>query len=212
MKDADKYLDGYFNVKKVRQDITDFERDPQTAIHAIPVLDLMARVRLNYFTIFQPYRHKLDPECPICNGTGYETIYYNPRYKWDAYVIGGDYDEKIWSPERRKEIRTARVNRRFENSTYSYDPYCHHIEEFEPYFRDGEIEDNCRIVSEIPINDIAYVPRVLVTPDGEWYEEADYTSPENERTSVVDEQSRYLLKRECAKYPGHLAVMLECHR
>lgn len=44
-------------------------------------------------------KHKAaDPECSECNGSGQRETTYNPKSKWDWWVIGGRWDGDIFDP------------------------------------------------------------------------------------------------------------------
>lgn len=211
MKDSDEYLKGFFKLEEVRGHIEDFGIVPEVRPNYFPVLEFMAKRRLEYFNEYWSYRYEPDPECPICGGTGYDITYYNPNTKWDAYVIGGRFDGKIWGPERFEEHQEARINARKAKINNPSGYKGNTTEDFLPHFKDRHVEDNCRLVSEIPIEKSVYAPYALVTPDGKWHEEGDFTK-EVFYTESVNEQWHELLKTEFAKYPTHLAVFLDCQR
>jgi len=211
IKESDEYLKEFFKLDEVRGCIEYFGIEPEVRPNNIPVLEFMAKRRLAYFNEYCPFRYKPDPQCPICGGTGYDITYHNPNTKWDAYAIGGRFDGKIWGPERFEEKQEVRISAKYMIEDFS-DNEGNTIEEFLPDFRDCCIEDNCRIISEIPFDDVCYVPYALVTPDGAWHEECDYISPGKGYGPDVDEKWLALLKTEYAKYPTHLAVMLHCQR
>ena len=74
-----------------------------------------------------------------------------------------------------------------------------------------KLENNCRRVSEIPIDDPYYVPFAILTPDGEWREKGSMGWWGVIRDEASDAQWHETVKAVLAKYPEHLAVAVDCH-
>jgi hypothetical protein len=36
-----------------------------------------------------------DPNCEVCNGTGVEKFYRNPKSRWDSYFLSGEWEGKL---------------------------------------------------------------------------------------------------------------------
>lgn len=220
LKKADEHLEEFFKVKELREEMKVIGDDQQWLGENGEVFILIAKKRLEYLSSYCPYRHEPDPECPICNGTGYVTVCCNHRYKWSSYVIGGRFTGKMWGTETSdcgfcsiETLPSAVYHEHWkESARYFHGSDERTATEYNPELPCYDIAINCRVVSDIPLDDIGCIPYALVTPDGAWHEECDYISPDSGYGPDVDDKWRELLKEEYAKYPHHLAVMLECHR
>lgn len=51
--------------------------------------------RIVEFMALDPRAEQADPECQECNGAGIETTTYNPKSKWDWYLVGGRWVEQF---------------------------------------------------------------------------------------------------------------------
>ena len=90
--------------------------------------------------------------CSECNGTGYYKSTYNPNSKWDWWVIGGRWNGAIQN------------NRKDDNSGgFNFGDEFHQLE-------NNSI--SCKDLLEVVKNDSDCYPFAIVTPDGEWCENA----------------------------------------
>lgn len=119
------------------------------------------------------------------NGLIYWMTTYNPNSKWDYWKIGGNYDKAIY------ELKTSLNLKQIGN--------------------DEDICNNTCPVSLIPKDCIPYS---IVTPNGDWYSEADYgwkmmnSKEENEKALIEwKKKVKYLFE----KYWDSLAVGLDVH-
>ena len=122
---------------------------------------------------------KPDPDCDICQGTGTWMGTRNPASHWDYLCIGGRWDGVIFGTPRRDDLVNAG-------------------EEHE------RLEYNCAPVRQLPED---LIPHAIVTPDGLWYEEANWASTEEAVKERWREEARALLKR----HQNCLAIAVDCH-
>jgi hypothetical protein len=144
-----------------------------------------------------PMYDKPSKDCDECKGTGTYKSEYNPKSKWDWWVIGGRWAGWIRGiedsmPEAKnrfihgeKAVNDARIVR-------------------------NSVENNSRIVVEFPspIPD-ELIPFAIVTPDGEWHEVGKmgwFGCVSDEKEGWKD-QARAILKR----HDDTLAVAVDLH-
>lgn len=119
-----------------------------------------------------------------------ENISAQGRFDW--CVVGGRWDGWIFGPEQEKKSRDGKGGFNFGNQ--------HHT-----------VSNNCRPVSEIPLNDSYYVPFALLKPDGVWDEQGRmgwFCIVKNEKSE--DKWEKHV-HAELRKYPEHLAIAIDCH-
>ena len=112
--------------------------------------------------------------------------------RWDWWVIGGRWDGWIFGPEREKESSDQKGG-------FNFGEQHQHI------------ANNCRPVAEIPLDDSHYVPLTLVTPDGEWQEMGRVGWFAQISNAMKEDVWEKHFREEMAKYPGHLAITIDCH-
>lgn len=139
-----------------------------------------------------PMKGKPNPNCESCRGTGTRISQYNPDSKWDWWVIGGRWDGWIHGPEREKVCRDKEGGFNFGDE--------HH-----------QVKNNCRRVSEIPIDDPHYIPFSILTPENAWVASGDMGWWAIVSNEMPGEQWHQSVKAILAKYPEHLAVAVDCH-
>jgi len=139
-----------------------------------------------------PLKNKPNPKCEACEGSGRRISNCNPDATIDWWRIGGRWDGWIYGPERAQACSDG-----------------------EGGFNFGEehqkVRDNCRRVSEIPIDDPYYVPFAIITPDGQWREKGSMGWFGTVSDEASDEQWHKTVKKVLSKYPNHLAVAVDCH-
>lgn len=139
-----------------------------------------------------PLKNKPNPKCEACKGSGRRLSNCNPDATIDWWRIGGRWDGLLWGPEREKACSDGEGGFNFgaEHQT---------------------VANNCRRVSDIPIDDPYYVPFAILTPEGEWREKGSM----GWWGIIADEESdskwHETVKKVLGKYPDHLAVAVDCH-
>lgn len=116
---------------------------------------------------------------------------HNPRnthVKWDWWVIGGRWDGWIYGPEREKASRDKEHGANLDD-------------------KHRTLENNCRLVSEIPLDEELYLPFAILTPEGEWTDWEEMATTNEKGSNQWHETVKAVLK----KYPEHLAVAVDCH-
>ena len=180
-----------FNINQVRiqyHSLPETERTEQKWAELVtPSMELRERLLSEH-----PMKDKPNPECKSCEGTGNRVTQYNPASKWDWWVIGGRWDGWIFGPEREKASSDEKGGLDFGN------------EHQRP-------ENNCRRVSEIPIEDRYYVPLAVITPESGWIEQGEVGYWPLLTNAVSNEQWYQTVKAVLSKYPDHLAVAVDCH-
>lgn len=139
-----------------------------------------------------PLKDKPNPDCEYCQGTGRRMSDYNPDAKVDWWVIGGRWDGWIFGPEREKACSDKEGGFNFGSEHQ-------------------QLENNCRRVSEIPIDDPYYVPFAILSPELEWVEKGSMGWFGVVTEEASDEQWHKTVKKVLAKYPNHLAIAVDCH-
>lgn len=128
-----------------------------------------------------PMYLKPSAACEGCQGVGSRASTYNPKSKWDWYIIGGRWDQYF-------KLGDA-------DSTTTLNPYVHS--------EDG----NVNYVYDILKQD--KVPFAIVTPDGEWHEKGQmgwFATVSNE-----DKDWPTRAKNILADHQDHYAVTVDCH-
>lgn len=175
-----------------------------------------------------PFYGKPDPKCEECHGSGIEKSTYNPKSKWDWWVIGGRWtglfdgykpakDPRNWERCRICEGTGVRASSGLRNGK----PWCNACTP--DMERHGLPVGMCVSWSYQPHEgDVARVgsllekekppmPFAIVTPDGEWHEKgrmgcwamvSDEKDKKDWHAEVLD-----LYK----KYEGHVAVLCDLH-
>lgn len=163
-----------------------------------------------------------DPKCNECKGSGTCRSTYNPKSQWDWWVIGGRWNgalEPAYDPEANpgnyetcticagtgKRNDALGKKTRQENPTYTCNG-CGGKGTKRTFIQaEGPSNGNMRPVREIK----DFVPFAILTPDGEWHEEAKMgwwgmTSGED---SDWPQKARAILKA----HGGDFAVLCDLH-
>lgn len=151
--DVKNEIEKTFNMDAMRLEFRKLPKWEQTNTRWKQIVAPMEQKRQELL-VAHPLYEKPDPECSQCKGTGRFMTRYNPHAKWDWWVIGGRWNEWIFGPEREKAAQ--------EKSKGSI--MCAEAQ---------ELENNCRPLSEIPLNDSHYIPFAIVLPGGEWIEQGE---------------------------------------
>lgn len=139
-----------------------------------------------------PLKDKPDPKCKNCKGSGIRISRCNPIATVDWWRIGGRWNGWIYGPEHEKACSDGEGGFNFgaEHQT---------------------VANNCRKVSDIPIDDPYYVPFAILTPENEWVASGDMGWWAIVSNAMSDKQWHETVKTVLAKYPDHLAVAVDCH-
>ena len=153
------------------------------------------------------------PDCEDCEGSGTSVTTYNPKSKWDWYVVGGRWEgELVEGYDANDDIRN------YEKCTY-----CEGTG-----LRDDEIGKNQRAKNpalgmkrnfeNAPtgtnvafVKDIAkdFEPFAFVTPHYEWVERAEMGwFGQSRNDNELYEQSWEETRKQ---YSDHVAVLVDCH-
>jgi len=134
-----------------------------------------------------PMFGKPDPKCKECKGTGKHKSTYNPKSKWDWYVVGGRWDGVIQGEARKSN-----------DNGFNFGDEHH------------QVGHNIRPVKTfpepMPDKDI---PFAIVTPDGEWHEKGKMGWFANVSDEDDDWKSR--ARTILANHKSCVAVGVDCH-
>lgn len=180
-----------YDIKQLREEYQNLPEEQQTEEKLAELLNPCFELRQELLEA-HPLKDKPNPTCECCEGTGKRTTQFNPAAKWDWWVIGGRWDGWIHGPVRQEASCDKKAGYNFGNE--------HH-----------RPENNCRRVSEIPIDDPFYLPFAVVTPDSQWIEQGEMGMWAIVMNAVGDEQWHQTVKEILAKYPDHLVVAVDCH-
>jgi hypothetical protein len=140
-----------------------------------------------------PEKEAADPQCEECEGTGKETTTYNPKSKWDWYVIGGRWDGWIQGTERTSPdggFNFGDEHHQLKLNSVLGDEYLAKLR------KDGK----------------TYMPYSLVTPDGEWHQRGEMGWWGISSGDVPkDEWSEKVLKLVETHAKDVVAVAVDCH-
>jgi hypothetical protein len=161
---------------------------------------------------------KPDPECEDCNGTGVMTSTYNPDSQWDWWQIGGrwtgvlrDYDPET-DPRNLETCRFCGGTGRRANPQDGSISECHMCDgtgqltkwpgEWANY--NGDM---------LPVRDLHLTtyPHAVVTPDGEWHQEAEVGWFGCTSCNVDPAQWTELVDTLLEKHCDCTAVVVDCH-
>lgn len=147
-----------------------------------------------------PMEGKPDPECDKeegCGGSGKRMTTYNPRSKWDWWVVGGRWagwisDTKVGDEDEDFRAHYKRIAEGF----------------------DANLAPNC-VASERYLaalrSDKNKIPFALVTPNGEWHERGQMgwfaVVSEQKAPGAWEEQVEAIV----AAHPHHLAIAIDFH-
>jgi hypothetical protein len=139
-----------------------------------------------------PDINKANVACEECNGTGKRSSTYNPKSKWDWYVVGGRYDGVIMN------------NRRQSNDggfNFSEDHHIlgNNIISVKEYLK----------IAQDHAEDI--IPFAIVTPDGEWCEKGRMGWWAIVSDEKDEEKWLYEATRIIKKYPDYYIIGVDCH-
>jgi len=126
-----------------------------------------------------------DPECEECKGTGEYESTYNPKSKWDWWVVGGRWDGSIQGDQRSSE------------NGFNFGEQHH------------QYQNN--ICTTESLVEKLYVPFAIITPDGEWHERGEmcwFAVVANEKDGVCWEDTVFQIYNA---YPNHFAVACDLH-
>jgi len=126
-----------------------------------------------------------DAGCEECNGTGQRPTTYNPKSKWDWWVVGGRWDGSI------------QKNQRSSDNGFNFGP------------QHRELGNN--IAPTEFLLDNLFVPFAILTPDGEWHERGEmcwFAVVANEKDGVCWEDTVFQIY---GAYPNHFAVACDLH-
>jgi len=102
------------------------------------------------FELAHPMHGKAKQDCSECLGSGTRKTTYNPKSKWDWYVIGGRWNGVLTRNERNDT-----------KGGFNFDDEFHTLSE------------NMAMLSSLaPLTD-KDVPHAILTPDGEWNEHGE---------------------------------------
>ena len=191
VKEAEAEVNAQYNLEGLRKS---FHSLPATQRCDEKWLEMIApRTTLrNQMLAAHPLKDKPSPKCDHCKGTGKRMSTYNPNAKADWWVIGGRWDGWIHGEEREEASRDKEGGFNFGDEHQ-------------------QLANNCRRVSDIPIDDPYYIPFAILTQNGEFVEQGSmgwWAIVSNEKP---DEQWREIVKTVLSKYPDHLAVAVDCH-
>jgi hypothetical protein len=172
-----------------------------------------------------PDHGQADAACDECHGSGKRWTRYNPKSKWDWYVVGGRwngaFDKYDPAADPRNYQRctmcggTGRRDDALAREWRAKDPsytcncnWCDGTGKELKWNSDWVPQNNVRLAKLVPAD---FVPFACVTPDGAWHESAEMgwfaaTSNEKEPGAWEAEFRSYM-----AQYPDHLAVLVDCH-
>ena len=189
--EVENTVNASFDIKQLREqfrNLPEEERTDEKRTELVtPCIELRERLLSEH-----PLKDSPNPACKSCEGTGKRMTQYNPASKWDYWVIGGRWDGWIFGPEREKASRDGKAGFNFGNE----------------HERPG---NNCRRVSEIPIEDPYYVPFAIVTPESEWLEQGEMGYWAIVTNAVGDEAWHQTVKAILSKYSEHWAVAVDAH-
>lgn len=130
-------------------------------------------------------------DCDGCHGTGEEESTYNPKSKWDWWVIGGRWAGYFLTREEKEKVFAG-----MDDLRHTYGP--HDLR---------GLRGNVAPVSEVGDK----VPRVIVTPDGEWFERGrmgwfGMSSGDKPKAEWAAEVAALF-----EKHAGATAIAVDCH-
>lgn len=159
-----------------------------------------------------------DPECEDCEGTGVVTTRYNPDAKWDWWQIGGrwtgvltDHDPET-DPRNLETCRSCTGTGVYTNPQDGLSGVCHQCSgsgqstkwptQWASY--DGDV---------VPVSDLELTeyPEALVTPDGQWHQEAEQGWFGCTSCDIDYKEWEELVDALLEKYGDCTAVVVDCH-
>jgi hypothetical protein len=170
--------------KKFREELDyEIEHDEMSRLwkKAITPYMLALKIAVNK----HPKKNTFDSKCSLCHGRGRYPSTYNPRSKWDWYVIGGRYDGEIQN--KAPSSFNNRFNFGINRSRLAYN------------------------VIRLPKGLLDIQAYAIVTPDGKWHQKGD-VEWFGMATKEKSEQKWQKVRREIfTRYVDHLAVGVDCH-
>lgn len=142
--------------------------------------------RIRELTRKHPMYNKPDPKCSECKGSGIEKTKYNPRSKWDWYVIGGRWDGEITG-----KARPSRDN------GFNFGDEHHQVS-----YNNNKV--NTMIEKKV-------IPYALVTPRGKWVQRGQmgWWGMSSDEESPEEWTKRVLKLYE--KYKDNIAIGVDMH-
>jgi len=135
------------SISKMRKQYWNLPKEEQTDKKWSEILEPWDKVRDECLDI-HPLKDKPSPDCRECKGTGRYMTTYNPKSKWDWWVIGGRFDGTI------RNLEPLRDGERF-NFGDKFRTVERNIIKTEEFLKQLKIKGT---------------PFALVTSSGEWFE------------------------------------------
>lgn len=189
--EAEEKVEAKYNLEQLREQFNALPVAEQTEKKWQAMVAPRMKLRKKLLAV-HPMKDKPNPKCEVCKGSGIRISSCNPDATVDWWRIGGRYDGLIWGPEREKACSDGEGGFNFGVE--------HQM-----------VANNCRRVSEIPIDDPFYVPFAILTPESEWIEKGSMGWWGIITHEESDAQWHKTVKKVLAKYPEHLAVAVDCH-
>lgn len=190
-KEVEEQVETKYNLEQLRKKFNTLPSAKQTERKWGAMVAKRRRLRQKLLTA-HPLNDSPSPTCEVCKGSGVRISSCNPDATIDWWRIGGRWDGVLFGKE-----------------------HAEHSSDGGPGFNFGSehetIANNCRRVSEIPIDDPFYVPFAILTPESEWIEKGSMGWWGIITHEESDAQWYKTVKKVLSKYPNHLAVAVDCH-
>ncbi len=190
-REVEEKVEAKYNLEQLREKFNALPVAEQTDQNWNKMVSPRTKLR-DELLASHPLKNKPNPKCKSCKGSGMRISHCNPVAAVDWWRIGGRWDGWIFGPERAQACSDGEGGFNFGAE--------HQM-----------VRDNCRRVSDIPIDDPHYVPFAILTPEGEWIEKGSMGWWGIIADEASDAQWHKTVKKVLSKYPNHLAVAVDCH-